>query len=120
MMNESRRRWLWAGLAMMLTGACLSPTLPLPPPSDPELEADGQGRWRLSGAVGEAGIRVLAYNWRTNLLWGQVSDADGLYSFWIEAETGDVIELWYEVGEEQSQSNLVAIPAAPAAGGASD
>ena len=118
MKHGSRRRWLWALSALALAGACLSPTLPLPPPSDPELQADGQGRWQLSGNVGEAGVRVVASNWRTRLFWGQQTVGDGQYSFWIEADTGDVIEFWYEIGDEQSQSNLVVIPEADATGGA--
>ena len=43
-MRCARRVMLLGTLASLLLGACLSPTLPLPPPEEPAIEELGQGR----------------------------------------------------------------------------
>jgi len=96
----SRRRWLALGVALVVTG-CLSPTLPLPPPSKPVVEGpDQQGMVTLDGYVD--GEVVYAANMRTGEIRGQFVAPDGHYRFAIGAEVGDELELWYQVGTTTS------------------
>lgn len=109
-MRSSRRVFclLAAGL---VAPACLAPTLPLPPPSRPDVEGpDARGRVTLSGTVVPGG-EVLALNRRTDLVFGQLTGPSGNYRFEIEAEVGDRIELWYVDGQRVSPSIEFVIPA---------
>lgn len=104
MVRLTRRLALMAAAAG-LAAACLSPTLPLPPPSKPTVEGpDQQGMVTLSGRVQE-GASVYAANMRTGDIRGQIDlDSDGDYSFQIPAQAGDELELWYTLGTEESPS----------------
>src|SRR4051794_35838862 len=76
MFPRSRRRWL-VGLALAAAG-CLSPTLPLPPPTEPSVSASTTaGLVRLQGSV-MARSEVFAIDHRTNLIAGQYTES-GLY-----------------------------------------
>lgn len=100
-------------LAGLCLAACLSPTLPLPPPAKPDVGApDENGLARLQGLAAPK-VEVLAWNRRNDLIAGQVTGDDARYDFSIPAQAGDVIELWYIQGKEQSQSTTVEVPAAP-------
>ena len=98
----ARRPLLLALLSGLALSACLSPTLPLPPPSEPTVEEIGQGRYQLSGTIPQSGrTEVVAANRRTGFIFGQTVDAQR-YSFSVDAEAGDGFDLWYTSGTEIS------------------
>jgi hypothetical protein len=106
------RRLLFSLAGLGLVG-CLSPTLPLPPPSRPDVSApDESGYARLQGFAAPR-VEVLALNHGNEKLAGQVTGADSRYDFKIPAESGDLIELWYVDGSDESQTVTVEVPAAP-------
>jgi hypothetical protein len=99
---------LAAGVCLV---SCLSPTLPLPPPSRPDVTApDEGGLVRLQG-VAAPRVEVIAWNHRTDLIAGQVTGDDSRYDFTIQAEANDLIELWYVEGSEESQTVRITVPA---------
>jgi hypothetical protein len=97
-MRLSRRVLLWA-VPGLFVAACLSPTLPLPPPAVPTVTQIGQGQYQLSGSIPVPGT-VLALNQRTGA--GALLDVQDLYQLLITAAPGDVIFLWYESGNDKS------------------
>lgn len=99
-----------AGLGLV---SCLSPTLPLPPPSRPDVGApDENGYARLQGFAAPR-VEVLALNRHNDLLAGQITGADSRYDFKIPAASGDLIEVWYVDGSEESQTVTVEVPEPP-------
>ena len=106
MFLRSRRGWL-VGTALFAV-SCLSPTLPLPPPSDPTVAATAtQGLVRLTGVV-EAESEVYALNRNNNLISGQYTES-GSYDFTLRAEENDQVSLWYVHGALESQSNELVV-----------
>lgn len=103
------RRSLLLGASLVFS-ACLSPTLPLPPPDRPDVTSpDASGMARIRGtAVPKA--EVIAWNRGNDLLAGQVTGDDATYDFMIRADVGDIIELWYVKGTDQSSSVSVKVP----------
>jgi hypothetical protein len=98
---------LLAGLAL---GSCLSPTLPLPPPSRPDVSSpDESGFVRLQG-VAAPQAEVIAWNHNNDLIAGQVTGDDSRYDFVIAGESGDFIELWYVQGTDESESIRITVP----------
>lgn len=98
---------LSAGLAL---ASCLSPTLPLPPPSRPDVSApDDGGLVRLQGHAAPHS-EVIAWNRRSDVIAGQVTRDSAAYDFKIQAEVGDLLELWYIQGDDESQSVRVTVP----------
>lgn len=98
------RRKLFVVAAALAATACLSPTLPLPPPSDPkqsELD-ETTGTLHLTGHV-PASSWVYALNERTNRGYIQITASDGLYDLTVEAVHGDSFALWYQLEGESSQ-----------------
>ena len=87
------------GIALTLAG-CLSPTLPLPPPSQPAVTDHGDGTVGLQGYV-QPHSTVFALNTATNEVAGQLTES-GQYSFTIHAVKNDQISLWYEAGTDVS------------------
>jgi hypothetical protein len=87
-------------------GACLSPTLPLPPPEQPQVDGPDPetGQIRLRGSV-PAESEVLAMNLRTDEIRGQHTD-DGNYDFYLGAEIGDEVALYYHKATVESPSIL--------------
>jgi hypothetical protein len=107
-MPRVSRRWLLV-VAGALVAGCLSPTLPLPPPSRPTVEGpDQDGMVTLDGAV-QGDAAVYSANPRTGDIRGQFTAADGHYHFQIAAEVGDELELWYSVGTMNSPSIVIQI-----------
>ena len=103
------RRWLLAGSALLLT-SCLSPTLPLPPPTEPQVSApDLNGMVRLQG-VASPNVEVFAENRNNGRIAGQITKGDARYDFEIAAQANDSIEVWYVKGADQSQSVFVTVP----------
>lgn len=104
-------RRLVLGAAGLCLAACLSPTLPLPPPAEPAVSApDGSGFARVQG-VAKARAEVIAWNHNNDLIAGQVTGDSPFYDFQIQAEVGDVLEVWYIHGTEESASVKVVVPA---------
>ena len=113
MFSRSRRTWL-AGVALFVAG-CLSPTLPLPPPSDPSVSStDTQGLIRLTGSV-QPQSEVFALNHQSNQIAGQYTES-GNYTFTIEAQPGDDLSLWYvhRLIESPARDFVVKVLPAPA------
>lgn len=109
MFRSGRRRFaLVATLLCLWSGACLSPTLPLPPPEAPDVKQVGQGLYRVSGEVPEPAY-VIAMNACTELIYGANSDAKA-YAFNVRAQPGDDMQLWYVAGRFQSDSVFFEIP----------
>jgi hypothetical protein len=105
-------RRLVLALAGLCLAGCLSPTLPLPPPSEPHVTApDADGFARLQG-VAAPQSEVIAWNHNNGLIAGQVTGEDARYDFLIRADVGDLIELWYVQGTDESTSTSVIVPAA--------
>jgi len=99
MFLRSRRGWLLG--AALLAAGCLSPTLPLPPPSDPVITStDTAGLVRLTGSVEPDSI-VSAWNRTTDSVRGQYTKS-GLYDFTIEAQERDTVTFWYVHGTIES------------------
>jgi len=93
MLWRSRRAVLAAVLALAAP-SCLSPTLPLPPPSHPSVQGpDINGQVRLSGVVFPYS-QAIAINLRTNEIAGQNTDS-GSYDFMIGAQVNDGISFFY-------------------------
>jgi hypothetical protein len=113
-MNRARAlRRLGLTLAGLCLAGCLSPTLPLPPPSRPDVSApDESGFARLQG-IAAPKAEVIAWNHQNDLIAGQVTGDDSRYDFMIRAESGDFIELWYVEGGDESGSISITVPAAP-------
>jgi hypothetical protein len=109
-MARVTRRVAALAAALMLAG-CLSPTLPLPPPSKPTIEGpDPEGNVTLSGRV-ESGAEVYAANLVTGEIRGQMDlEADGWYEIRIPAKVGDEMALWYTMGTDKSPSIVFVIP----------
>ena len=101
MWTQSRRLMLGVAAALLAT-SCLAPTLPLPPPSDPEVVGpNAQGLVRLRGRAPEKSW-VTAYNRVTERGVLQAAD-DGSYDLEIAAQVGDSIAIWYEIGGKTSE-----------------
>jgi len=111
------RRWPdWARRRVLALGAvvlvsCLSPTLPLPPPSRPNIEGpDATGSVTLSGVV-RPGAHVYVDNLNSGMSVGQRADLDsGQYRFAIGAQVGDQLSMFYRLGTEESPSIQFGIP----------
>jgi hypothetical protein len=102
-MARLSRRLLIAASGLLVAG-CLSPTLPLPPPSKPTVEGpDEQGMVTLDGYA-QANSPAYALNSRTGDIRGQITENDGHYNFQIAAEVGDELSFWYSVGTDNSPS----------------
>jgi hypothetical protein len=112
------RRGLFLLGAVLGVASCLSPTLPLPPPSAPQVSApDAAGFSRIQGRV-RSQASVFVENLSTLRIAGQKTDETGDYEVEIGASVGDRLAVWYETGNnEQSPPTEVTVPG-PEAGGA--
>jgi hypothetical protein len=107
-------RRLLLSLAGVCLAGCLSPTLPLPPPSRPDVSApDESGYARLQGFAAPQ-VEVIALNRNNKQIAGQVTGDDSRYDFKIPAQSGDVLDLWYIDGDDESQTVVVKVPEPPA------
>ncbi len=92
MFPRSRRSWL--GLVALFAVGCLSPTLPLPPPTEPSVSATTTaGLVQFEGTVLPQS-EVYVFNRNTNLIAGQHTDS-GQYAFTMAALPGDSMSFWY-------------------------
>lgn len=99
------------GIAVSLfASGCLSPTLPLPPPSQPEVSApNADGNVRISGVV-QSRATVFALNQRTDQIVGEVTGHDGAYDLSMRAEVGDRISVWQSIRTKESGTVEVVVP----------
>lgn len=101
-MASALRRLLICLTAASLVGACLAPTLPLPPPDQPRVEGpDENGETHLIGRV-QTGAAVYALNRSTDKGTFQFTDQAGNYDLTLTTEVGDQILMWYALGQQQS------------------
>ncbi|HET9958541.1 MAG TPA: hypothetical protein VFQ61_28800 [Polyangiaceae bacterium] len=97
----------------LFVAACLSPTLPLPPPSEPEVSGPTeQGLIRLTGNA-PGGAWMYALNKTSNVGVFNRATPEGRYDLEIPAEVGHRIALWYELDGEQSESLLFTVRTRP-------
>src|SRR5688572_7660922 len=94
---------LLAGLGALGIAACLSPTLPLPPPEEPSSMLPGaDGTWTVAGTC-LSGAEVVVVNEATGR--GEVyvdRERVGHYTVTLEAEACDVVVISQAVGDEGS------------------
>ncbi len=108
-MGPVRRRHVLLLSAAWLTAGCLAPTLPLPPPTDPEVTGpDAQGLVTVTGAV-EPRAFAFVLNAAKNDGRVQQTGDNGFYSFTLPAEVGDEMWLWYTIGGEESPTLVFSI-----------
>lgn len=88
-------------LALGVGSACLSPTLPLPPPEEPDTIFQGDnGEWTIIGTCVD-GAEVVAINERTGR--GEVFldlAEDGVYAVHIVGQECDVVSITQSLGTE--------------------
>ena len=101
MVSALRRLLVCVGTAL-LVGACLAPTLPLPPPDQPTVQGpDENGETHLVGRV-QTGAAVYALNRSTDTGTFQFTDQSGNYDLILNTKVGDSILMWYSLGQQQS------------------
>ncbi|KYF47794.1 hypothetical protein BE04_41620 [Sorangium cellulosum] len=101
-------------ISLLAGAACLSPTLPLPPPEPADTmrpSADGEGVWQISGNCAP-GARVSVFNERTQRgVIEDDTDRNGRYNLEIEAKLCDLLLVWQELegngGEESAAQSFV-------------
>lgn len=97
------RRWFVVAATLVLATGCLSPTLPLPPPSPDVGSPNSQGLVEISGYTDGGGIEIYAENLRSRDINGQISADDGRYDFFLPAQVGDQVVVYYIIGNDRSQ-----------------
>lgn len=104
LMLRYTRRWFSVVLGSLGLAACLSPTLPLPPPEQPQVDGPDPetGEIRLRGSVPPES-QVIAMNLNTNEIRGEHTE-DGAYDFYLGAQVGDEVALYYRKATVESPS----------------
>jgi hypothetical protein len=95
---------LVASASIVASGACLAPTLPLPPPEEPLSiqPAGADGQWTIQGNCTQ-GALVLLTNERTGAIVGFEDRAlDGRYAVEMTAEACDPATVFELVGDDVS------------------
>lgn len=111
-MRTWTRRLLLCAASAFLASGCLSPTLPLPPPGEPEVTGPNeQGLVRVAGSA-PRNSWVTAFNRATQRGFIQAVP-DGRYDIEFPAVVGDSIALWYDAGGRQSEVLEFEIPEPP-------
>lgn len=108
---------LVALLALGLTAACTTPTLPLPPPTEPSVTASSvPGKFHLHGVQSATpNALIIAYNQnpavpRADRVTGTQADDAGSWDMDVTASPKDVISITQETGDTRSPSIEVTIP----------
>jgi len=110
------------GVTLLVGGAlvaCLSPTLPLPPPAIPSFSAQGvpAGEVELTSTGGaEPNALIVIYNTNPQVpldkrVGGAQADGAGSWDAVITGSTGDYLEISQQAGSTNSQTLTVQIPA---------
>jgi hypothetical protein len=106
MTRRSLLRPLWASLAALGASACLSPTLPLPPPEEPstvELQSDGE-TWAVRGRC-TRGAQVVVLNEATGRgVVFEDREQSGAYAVLLPASVCDLASVTIVVDGEASGS----------------
>lgn len=103
-------KWAFGAMVSGLLVGCLAPTLPLPPPSRPEVTTpDAAGMIHIRGTV-RPKAEVLAKNLRTLKIVGEETDESGAYDLIMEAEIDDRLIIWYTDGGDESDLTEVTVP----------
>jgi hypothetical protein len=109
-----RRGWLqvlFLLVAAFVVTGCLSPTLPLPPPSQPEITApDSDGMVHIRGTVPPRS-EVYAKNQHSLEIVGKETDDTGKYDLVMQAEINDRIIVWYSNVDVDRDFAEVLVPA---------
>lgn len=95
-------------LGFCLLGACLSPTLPLPPPEEPDgiSPATEEGVWEVRGS-NTPGSVVFVKNLSTGVIAGaEDKDSDGRYFIRIEGTMCDGAEVREIIGTDTSDATF--------------
>lgn len=115
----TRRSWIRAAAlcAVGVLGGCLSPTLPVPPPGQPEIEGpDASGMVTLKGNAGSAQPNAEVTVWNPALDSGKgegrttIANPDGSWKETIPASSKQTLWVWQTVGYERSSQIEVHIP----------
>lgn len=116
-MRPSRRTWL-SGLligGLSASAGCLAPTLPVPPPSSPEVSApDSAGLVTVKGGPGSARANAIVTVWNENLPENKgVSDrvrSDGSWQVVQRAKSKERLLIWQTVGGDDSNWIELTVP----------
>jgi hypothetical protein len=111
MLFRPLRVWVLGVALLAAATGCLSPTLPLPPPSDPTVSSVSEGVVRLTGTV-ESESEVFALDRNSNVIAGQYTHT-GNYDFTLAAQDRDEISLWYVHGTVESPPNELVLKVPP-------
>lgn len=116
-MRPSRRSWLATLLVggVALCAGCLAPTLPVPPPSSPDVSApDSDGIVTVKGNAGSARANAIVTVWNENLAENKgVSDRarpDGSWQVKIPAQSKQTLMIWQTTGGEDSNWVELTVP----------
>jgi len=105
MLRRAALRLTALAVSLLAVAACLSPTLPLPPPEDPDTiqpSAEHSGYWRVSGEC-YTGAMVTLFNDRTRKgVVVEDTDRNGRFSVEIEADVCDLVMISQEVVTEEN------------------
>lgn len=105
MLRRAALRLTALAVSLLAAAACLSPTLPLPPPEDPDTiqpSAEHSGYWRVSGEC-YTGAMVTLFNDRTRKgVVVEDTDRNGRFSIEIEADVCDLVMISQEVVTEDN------------------
>jgi len=105
MLRRAALRLTALAVSLLAAAACLSPTLPLPPPEDPDTiqpSAEHSGYWRVSGEC-YTGAMVTLFNDRTRKgVVVEDTDRNGRFSVEIEADVCDLVMISQEVVTDEN------------------
>jgi hypothetical protein len=104
------RRLALAVLLGAIPAACLSPTLPLPPPSKPDIDGpDSRGMVTLTGTLPHPRAFAFAL---PEVGQGSIfhTQDDAKYVLVLAAQEGEEIEFWYEFGNDKSPVIVFLVP----------
>jgi hypothetical protein len=112
--------------AAVATGVgCLAPTLPVPPPSTPEVSApDTTGVVTVQGTKGSAHANATVTVWNETYAESpacaadpacapgvvRIVNPDGSWVVKVKAQSKDLLYVWQTIGNEQSDQSEVHVP----------
>ncbi len=96
-------------LLVALVGGCYSPTIPLPPPDEPELsQLSPEGMVTVRGGATRYAL-VSVFNQRSGEGVITTAGQNGGYEATLAAKAGDSLAIWQEVSGEKSPSIEVTV-----------
>ena len=101
--QRAMKLWRAWALALLAYSGCASPTLPLPPPAALASAVDAaSGKARIRGRVLERAY-VSCINERLEAGVLVRADDGGNFELFIEAQSGDRLQLWQTIDGDQSE-----------------